>query len=115
MGYFSEMATIEPDYEEDHSYPTPELQLIWRLEDLERRLEELNSGMGIKKFGDCRLSKQEVEYALPEDLSEIEDIVYAIDVAREKLSDIANRSRISFINTHVSEVPSNGFSDEFAA
>ena len=39
MGYYSNLA-IEGTYHEDHSYPSPELQLKWRIEDLRSRLED---------------------------------------------------------------------------
>lgn len=37
MGYYSNLA-IEGTYYEDHSYPSLELQLKWRIEDLRSRL-----------------------------------------------------------------------------
>ena len=41
MGYFSNLAIdCLGDYE-DNSYPSPERQLLWRLDDLKDRLEEL--------------------------------------------------------------------------
>lgn len=43
MGYYSELA-IDDTYREDHSYPSPELQLKWRIEDLRNRLEDISRG-----------------------------------------------------------------------
>lgn len=51
MEYFSNLA-IEKEEQavfEDHSYPAPEIQLQWRIEDLFNRLEELQHGDTIKK------------------------------------------------------------------
>ena len=39
MGYYSELA-IEDTYREDYSYPSPEMQLRWRIEDFKSRLED---------------------------------------------------------------------------
>ena len=41
MGYYSDFAAESTCY--DSSYPTSEQQLLWRLEELEDRLEELLS------------------------------------------------------------------------
>ena len=43
MGYYSELS-IEGTYHEGHSYPSPELQLKWRIEDLRSRLEDISTG-----------------------------------------------------------------------
>ena len=40
MGYYSDLA-IEDSYREDYSYPSPETQLRWRIEDLQSRLEDI--------------------------------------------------------------------------
>lgn len=41
MGYFSNMAVDMRD-DEDHSYPSPERQLLWRLDDLKDRFPKRN-------------------------------------------------------------------------
>ena len=38
MGYFSNLAIDCLDDYEDNSYPSPERQLLWRLDDLKDRL-----------------------------------------------------------------------------
>ena len=43
MSYYSELA-INDAYHENHSYPSPELQLKWRIEDLRSRLEDICAG-----------------------------------------------------------------------
>ena len=59
MGYYSNLA-IEGTYYEDHSYPSLELQLKWRIEDLRSRLEDISTGnYGITAhcFMGCRFSR----------------------------------------------------------
>ena len=41
MGYFSDLAQKYIDFDYDRSYPSPEEQLLWRLDDLNYKLEEL--------------------------------------------------------------------------
>ena len=69
MGYYSNLA-IEGTYHEDHSYPSPELQLKWRIEDLRSRLEDISTGnYGITAhcFMGCRFSRDNlVAYTPPE-------------------------------------------------
>ena len=43
MGYFSSFAVDDPEIFPDHSVTPPEQQLLWRLDDLQNRLEELQS------------------------------------------------------------------------
>ena len=88
MGYYSELA-IDDTYREDHSYPSPELQLKWRIEDLRSRLEDISKG----KYGiiaHCytgfRYSKDDLSYAPPEYFCRESDIMDAIAIAEEKLS-----------------------------
>ena len=81
MGYFSDLA-IEKEEQAvfvDHSYPSPEMQLQWRIEDLFNSLEETFD------YSDCRLSRTDIEYALPEHLSSVDDIITAIAIAKHKL------------------------------
>lgn len=78
MGYFSNIAIDKEEQAtyEDHSYPSPEMQLQWRIEDLFNRLEELHHGRYNQEtvdYSDCRLSRTDIEYALPEHLSNVDD------------------------------------------
>ena len=50
MGYFSNMAVDMRD-DENHSYPSPERQLLWRLDDLKDRLSELVTTGGPYRSG----------------------------------------------------------------
>lgn len=88
MGYYSELA-IDDTYREDHSYPSPKLQLKWRIEDLRSRLENISKG----KYGiiaHCytgfRYSKDDLSYAPPEYFCRESDIMDAITIAEEKLA-----------------------------
>lgn len=90
MGYFSNLAIDKEEQAtyEDHSYPSPEMQLQWRIEDLFNRLEELHHGRYNQEtvdYSDCRLSRADIEYALPEHLSNVDDIITAIAIAKYKL------------------------------
>lgn len=94
MGYFSNLSLEkEEQYSyKDHSYPSPEMQLEMRIEDLFCRLEELQHGCfdkSIFDYGDCRLSRTDLEYALPESISSVDDIITAIALAKLKLQRIS--------------------------
>ena len=91
MRYFSNL-TIEKEEQavfEDHSYQSPEMQLQWRIEDLFNRLEELYhreyNHQETFDYSDCRLSRTDIEYTLPEHLSNVDDIITAIAIAKYKL------------------------------
>lgn len=90
MGYFSDLA-IEKEEQAvffDHSYLSPEMLLQWRIEDLFNRLEELHHGRYNQEtvdYRNCRLSRTDIEYALPEHLSNMDDIITAIAIAKYKL------------------------------
>ena len=85
MGYFSNLALEKEEQAvfEDLSYPSPEMQLQWRIEDLFLRLEELHPESF--NYSDCRLSRNDIEYVLPEHLSNVNDIITAIAIAKYKL------------------------------
>lgn len=80
MGYFSNYALdYEADYE-DNSYPSPEKQLMWRLEDLQSRWEELKeySAPHPKYDAGLRLSDNDVRYAIPEYFTSVRDVERAM-------------------------------------
>ena len=107
MGYYSELA-IEDTYREDHSYPSPEMQLRWRNEDLKSRLEDIAGGRyGVTAhcFMGCRFSEEDLAYAPPEYFSRASDIMTAISIAEEKLAVMeAEESGIQFKETTVPEI-----------
>ena len=83
MGYFSNYALdYEADYE-DNSYPSPEKQLMWRLEDLQSRWEELKeySAPHPKCDAGLRLTDDDVRYAIPEYFTSVRDVERAIKLA----------------------------------
>lgn len=73
---------VDDDY--DRSYPAPEMQLLWRLDDLQDRLEEL-----IVKDAPYRdgyiYSEDDIRYALPEHLYDIGKVERAIELAKDDL------------------------------
>ena len=88
MGYYSELA-IEENYREDDSYPSPEMQLRWMIEDLKSRLDDIAGGSyGVTAHYcmGCRFSKEDLAYAPPEYFSRVSDIMAAISIAEEKLT-----------------------------
>lgn len=88
MGYFSEL-TIGDDYRDDYSYPSPEWQLRWRIEDLLSRLEDISKGdHGIiaSYHGGCQYSKEDIAYAPPECFFREDTIIAAIAMAKRKLA-----------------------------
>lgn len=95
MGYFSNYALdYEADYE-DNSYPSPEKQLMWRLEDLQSRWEELKeySAPHSKYDAGLRLSDDDVRYAIPEYFTSVRDVERAIKLA---ISDLRANYGIGF-------------------
>ena len=106
MGYYSELA-IEDTYREDYSYPLPEMQLRWRIEDLQSRLEDIvggNYGVTAHYYMGCRYSKDDLAYALPEYFSRVSDIMAAISIAEEKLALMeAEESEIQLKETTMTE------------
>ena len=88
MSYYSELA-INDAYHENHSYPSPELQLKWRIEDLRSRLEDIcagNYGITAHYFMGCRFSKDDLAYTPPEYFSRESDIMDALAIAEESLA-----------------------------
>ncbi len=72
--------------EEDRSYPSPEMQACWRLEELESRLEEL-SDSDIAYESPLILTEEDIKYSLPEHLSSIRHIKAAIEFVEFELRD----------------------------
>lgn len=74
------------------SWPTQEQLLIWRIEDLEGRLEELRERLpdscmdeGYDRAFCSQMANCEIDYAVPADLSTIEDVLTAIARTKDKL------------------------------
>jgi hypothetical protein len=102
MGYFSNLAAEYVPYEYDQSYPSPEEQLLWRLEDLEERLHELTTQRtGRRDEGAC-LSESDLRYVLPGQFLSVSDVRKAIDLT---VNDLAERYGICVRGKPVEEVP----------
>lgn len=86
MGYFSELAIeLEENYV-DYSYPSPEIQAQWRIEDLRARFDEINRP-GLHKGTcpqDCIFACNDLVYVPPECFSKSSDIMAAIQMIEEK-------------------------------
>lgn len=74
------------------SWPTQEQLLIWRIEDLEGRLEELRERLpdscmdeGYDRAFCSQMANCEIDYAVPADLSTVEDVLTAIARTKDKL------------------------------
>lgn len=83
MGYFSNMA-IDMCDGKDHSYPSPEQQLLWRLDDLKDRLEELIAADGPYRSGYI-YTEDDIRYALSEHLDDICKVERAIELTKADL------------------------------
>lgn len=73
---------VDDDY--DWSYPGPEMQLLWRLDDLQDRLEELIAKDAPYRNRDI-YSEDDIRYSLPEHLFDIGKVERAIELAKDDL------------------------------
>lgn len=80
MGYYSNLAIDEVAYRHDVSITSPEQQLLWRLDDLRDRLDELKRSGGLYG-GVCCFTKSDLRYAPPDYFSTIYDVDCAIELA----------------------------------
>ncbi len=74
--------------DEDTSYPSPERELLWRLEDLQSRLRGLaEGGAGISCYrSSTGLCDDDIHYAPPGYLTSVEDVARAIEMAKRDLA-----------------------------
>ena len=73
---------VDDDY--DWSYPGPEMQLLWRLDDLQDRLEELIAKDATYRNWDI-YAEDDIRYSLPEHLFDIGKVERAIELAKDDL------------------------------
>lgn len=85
--YYDTYLTYIVDDDYDWSYPAPEMQLLWRLDDLQDRLEELVAKDAPYRDGYI-YSEDDIRYALPEHLFDISKVERAIELAKD---DLANK------------------------
>lgn len=90
MGYFSELAQKYIDYDFDRSYPSPEQQLLWRLDDLNDKLAELKRIDAPYRMW-TRLSDDDIRYADPKYFDAIEVVEKAIEFS---VDDLKNKYEI---------------------
>ena len=102
MGYFSNLAAHEVLYDHDCSYTPPEMQLLWRLEDLEERLHELTTQRTGKRDEGVCFSESNLRYVLPGQFLSVSDVQKAIEIA---VNDLAERYGIYVRGKPVEEVP----------
>ncbi len=84
MKYYDTYLPYVVDDDYDWSYPGPEMQLLWRLDDLQDRLEELIAKDAPYRDGYI-YSEDDIRYALPEDLYDIGKVERAIELAKDDL------------------------------
>lgn len=85
MGYYSNLALERLECDCDKSYPTPEKQLLWRLDDLYDTLDFLVE-TGASYNSGTRLSDDDISYAVPNYFDNISDIERAIELAMSELN-----------------------------
>ena len=102
MGYFSNLAIEYAETYEDNSYPSLDRQLIWRLEDLQSRLEELKENGEPRRYYDegLRLTDDDIRYAIPEYFVRIVDVERAIDLV---ISDLQLKYNIVLSEEYIDE------------
>lgn len=84
MNYYDAYLPYIIDDHYDWSYPEPEIQLLWRLDDLHDRLEELTAMDAPYRKGYIH-SEDAISYSLPAHLSTIEEVERAIELAKDEL------------------------------
>ena len=87
MGYFSNFAAQYGLYEHDHSYIPPEKHLLWRIEELELRLQELTAQHIAKRDEGACFSESDLRYVLPRHFLSVSDVEKAIELAVDELAD----------------------------
>lgn len=83
-GFYSNLATYEDCCTHDASITPPEQQLLWRLDDLRDRLDELKISAA-PYGGVCNYTKRDLRYAPTGYFSTIYDVEIAIGLAIEDL------------------------------
>lgn len=101
VGYYDTYLPYIIEDGHDWSYPAPEMQLLWRLDDLQDRLEELTSD-GATYSDEYIISVDEIKYALPEEFCDICQIERTIELAKD---DLVNKYGLPNLETLVFEEP----------
>ena len=94
MGYYTNLAAAFLNEDSDYSYPSPERELFWRMDDLESRLEELRTKNAC--YESYVTVPDDIRYALPEHLGTISEVKRAIEFAKNDL-----RNNMELILRHI--------------
>ena len=101
MGYYSNLA-IDDDFDSpDCSYTSPQMQLMWRLEDLQERLEKLTEKRRINEDR-VTFSEDDLRYVLPKAFVTAGDVKAAINLA---ICDLQERYGIVVCEEKEKETP----------
>ena len=84
MGYFSELSIIEETQFEDHSYPSFDSQILWRLDDLNDRYDVLVESHA-PYCGEDHYTNDDYRYAPVECFETLADVARAIEIAKADL------------------------------
>ena len=84
MGYFSNLVCEHQEYYPDHSITEPKQQLLWRVEELQERLETLKAKGATYSSSVC-YALDDLRYMLPVHFRTVFDTEKAIDLAVAEL------------------------------
>ena len=111
MGYYTNLAMSFLGEDSDYSYPSPERELFWRMDDLESRLEELR---GRNVCCDSHITvPDDIRYALPEHLGTISEVKKAIEFAKHDLRDKYGINLEAYIDQMDTEYEKNNPDEEY--
>ncbi len=111
MGYYTNLAAAFLDEDSDYSYPSPERELFWRMNDLESRPEELRSKNG---YYESHITvPDDVRYSLPEHLGTISEVKRALEFARNDLRDKYGINLEAYIDQMDTEYEKNNTDEEY--
>ena len=111
MGYYTNLAMSFLGEDSDYSYPSPERELFWRMDDLESRLEELR---GRNVCCDSHITvPDDIRYALPEHLGTISEVKKAIEFAKHDLRDKYGINLEAYIDKMDTEYEKNNPDEEY--
>ena len=105
------MAAAFLNEDSDYSYPSPDRELFWRMDDLESRLEELR-GKNVCCENHITVP-DDIRYALPEHLGTISEVKRAIEFARNDLRDKYGIDLEACINHMKTEYEKNNTEEEY--
>ena len=111
MGYYTNLAATFLDGDSDYSYPSPERELFWRMDDLESRLEELRSKNAC--YESHITVPDDIRYALPEHLGTISEVKRALEFARNDLREKYGINLEGYIDQMDTEYEKNNSEDEY--